>query len=107
MKKKLIKRRSFKTGMIAHFNQWNEDSEKPQQLLVGEIIKVTEKFCTIDVNGKKMRKAKKNVYLSEDDIKLKILQDANDALVQKFGISILKLVDFYDTMSEKYPEKFV
>ena len=107
MKNKIIKRTSFELGMTVYFNQWNEDPEKSQQVLVGEIIKITEKFCTIDVNGKNMRKAKKNVYFSEDELKLKILRDANDTLLQKFGFGVLKLVDFYDTMSEKYPEKFV
>ena len=107
MKKKIIKRRSFKVGMTAYFNSWYEDTKKPQELLSGEIVNVTEKFCTVNVGGTKMKKSKNNVYFSEDDLQMKILQEANELLIQKYGMDIFKLIKIYDTMSEKHPEKFV
>jgi len=73
MKKKLIKRRIYKVGSPAFFNSWYDDG-RDQEIIGGEITKVSTKFCTINVNGKEMRKAKHNIYFSEDDLKLKILQ---------------------------------
>ncbi len=103
MKKKIIKRRSYKDkiGEMVYFTDYESGVKS------GKLVKVTPKFCNIEVNGKTQRKAKQNVYFSADDLQLKVIQESNEFLIEKFGINIFKMMDMLNDMSNKYPENFV
>jgi len=74
----------------------------------GEVTRTTNLFCYLKCNnGNEKLKAKRLLYETADEVKLKILQHANDCVIENYKMNLIELGSLFQEMIKKYPEKFI
>jgi len=95
--------KDFEIGMQV----WYQD-EWSGKISTGKILRITNKFCIIDVGrGNTKRKSKHLLEKSEDEAMLKTILSINKVIEEQFKVNINDLHKMFTKMLEKYPEKFV
>lgn len=74
----------------------------------GEVTRTTNLFCYLKCeNGNEKRKSKRLLYESVNEVKLLVLQRANDCVIENYKMNIMELGSLFQEMIKKYPEKFI